>query len=571
MGSNSSKMSCLYLPAQSGKTRKIEEDIKLYKLLGQFYGDCINIFISANNKLLVHQTTSRLTDSLSSSDEDEENANDTIKGTIFSWTSGSKKTNISDGALAFEVLDDKVEMIIVCANSRRLEYLSLLINRLASSKMFKKSMNIWIDEADRSINLWSKPAFESILALPAVKRLTLVSATVDTIFKKYNRVHVLPHKITHPPCYRSLEDCKEKPIEFLSDSALDYIKHIVDRAPTGWLNGKRMFTPGDFTCASHDAVADYLYSKGFVVVVINGQRKQILVPGKDPISLIPYMTVNDPVNLPPEFNQTLARIYKENGFDSFPFAITGFLCVERGVTFQCAPVENDHDGFLFDYAIIPPIDDACEAYQTMARVFGNVGAFPDYKPCLIISTASNFQKIHHQEKIAKNIARIVEEYSLRDIGKDELNWVAKDAGCTCSDCEKITKRAASNPADFAYEYAEFSSIEEASAYHGQIKGSRGEKNDWAQDDNGFIRCSSDSVCVHSYEKLKHFCETKITANIGANNLKVGESHQRWYACYKDMKDKSSVVYIIRRLTRIKEPNMNPPWKGTVKKSGNPFD
>ena len=29
MGSNSSKMSCLYLPAQSGKTRKIEEDIKI--------------------------------------------------------------------------------------------------------------------------------------------------------------------------------------------------------------------------------------------------------------------------------------------------------------------------------------------------------------------------------------------------------------------------------------------------------------------------------------------------------------------------------------------------------------
>ena len=60
MGSQQSKCKSLYLPAQSGKTRKMEELIKEYKLGELFDPVDINIIISANNRLLVEQTKTRM-------------------------------------------------------------------------------------------------------------------------------------------------------------------------------------------------------------------------------------------------------------------------------------------------------------------------------------------------------------------------------------------------------------------------------------------------------------------------------------------------------------------------------
>ena len=101
-------------------------------------------------------------------------------------------------------------------------------------------------------------------------------------------------------------------------------------------------------------------------------------------------------------------MYVGNRLDRFPLAITGFICVERGITFQCAP-DRTHNGFLFDYGIIPPIADKAEAYQAMARLFGNIGDFPTYKPCQIYSNSATFKKVRSQEEIAVNLARIMHE------------------------------------------------------------------------------------------------------------------------------------------------------------------
>lgn len=96
MGNYKSKLKCLILPAQSGKTRKVEDLITRFNRINELFGnnDDVNIWISANNKLLVHQTTSRIRKDLcssSSTDSDDENdSNAVIKGKVFSWTSGTK-------------------------------------------------------------------------------------------------------------------------------------------------------------------------------------------------------------------------------------------------------------------------------------------------------------------------------------------------------------------------------------------------------------------------------------------------------------------------------------------------
>lgn len=577
MGVYTSKMRCLYLPAQSGKTRKMEEEIKLFKELSVLFGNpnAVNIVISANNKLLVQQTTTRLKNDLcSSSDEDEEDEpNAVISGDIFSWTSGTKKTNISVRELAYEIDNtESVEMVIVCAHSKRLDYLGELIHLLGKSRTFRKSINFWIDEADRSIKLWSKVKFESILALPIVKKLTLVSATHDSIFNKFKRVQVIPYQHTFPECYRRLNHSKKIPCDFVCNDAHEYIEHVITKKiPSKNLVGKRFFTPGDFTCESHDKVADILGELGFAVIVLNGRRKELMIPDEDSIDLRPFFKTSNPDEIPPEFNQTLSRIYTERELSRFPFAITGFLCVERGITFQCGPEEGDHDGFLFDTAIVPPISDAAEAYQTMARVFGNVGHIPGYKPCMIWSTSANFEMIKHQEEVAVNIARIVNQYSLRDVGKEELTWAAKVNGCTCAECKKAESRASAADGDFEYEFKEFTTLDAANEYLAEIPHAQ----TWTPEVNeeGFIKSSivkGREILI--YDDVVKICTGKKTANFDPKKMVKDQTVQRRYVGYKDSDDPKSAVYFVRRLTRTKESVAEAPWlNGSKPTPGNPFD
>ena len=106
MGVSQSKLQCVYLPAQSGKTRKVEDLIIRYKeLAGDLENEpCLNIFVSANNLMLTKQTEIRMRLDLSSS-QDEEDA--VIEGNIMSWTSGEKKCNISTDALAWKIVTRK--------------------------------------------------------------------------------------------------------------------------------------------------------------------------------------------------------------------------------------------------------------------------------------------------------------------------------------------------------------------------------------------------------------------------------------------------------------------------------
>ena len=100
MGSSNSKVECLSKPAQSGKTRFIQQKIKQYELIVDTFGraGALNIIICSNNKKLVEQTTSRMETDLfetSSSVSEDNEADDFIRGSCFSWTSGTKKNNLS--------------------------------------------------------------------------------------------------------------------------------------------------------------------------------------------------------------------------------------------------------------------------------------------------------------------------------------------------------------------------------------------------------------------------------------------------------------------------------------------
>ena len=541
------KLSCLYLPAQSGKTRKVEDLITHYKNIHECFGDGdVNIVISANNIILVEQTKKRMQADLAT--DSEEGANDAvIKSGIFSWTSGIKECNISARELKDRVLEGEVEMVVMCAHSTRLKYLAEMLRLLGSSNFFtNKKINVWIDEADKSIKLWSK--HEVILSMPSIQQVTLVSATFDTVIAKYGKIQVLPFRVTHPECYRRLKDSVKVEENFATADAVEYVKHVMLKNRDKLVRpGLRAFVPGEMKRASHDAIADFLHNElGFVVIIINGERKEILVPGESKIDLRCYLTITKGSEEPKEFNNELAKLYTANNWARFPLAITGFYCVERGVTFQCGPetdaVKGLHDGFLFDYGVIPPIVCKAEAYQTMARLFGNVGHLPNYKPVEVYTNSAMFNKVEKQEEIAVNLSRMVYEQELPAVGKKEF------------------KMAQNYNAEDEWELfeGEFKTLEEANEWRRRLN-VRATKPapTIKQDGHDFHPCATTGKCkILSYDDVKTalFNASKLSfldvkGKKGNVKGKKGNAFGRMFVCYKDINDPNSIAFVCRAVKR----------------------
>jgi hypothetical protein len=549
-----SKLKCLFLPAQSGKTRKVEEEIKKFKLIHELFGNGdINIVISANNKLLVHQTTSRIKKDLGTDDSDDEESNAVIKGNIFSWTSGSKKTNITSKELAFEIANETIEMVILCANGTRIRYLNDMLTILSNCRFFKKRINIWIDEADKTINSWIK--YPMIIEMAAVNQVTLVSATFYEVIKRLGRINVLPYQETMPSCYRRLIDCNRIIVDFVTTNSANYVKHVLEKRPKLITAGLRAFIPGDYSCASHEEISALLLEYGFAVLILNGTKKELRIPCQEPIDLRPFLKVSDPDKLPDEFNSTLSRLYIENDLKDYPFAITGFLCVERGVTFQCAPgvqcnPQEDHDGFLFDYGIIPPIADKSEAYQTMARLFGNIGDFLNYKPSTIYSTSNMFKKVGQSEETAVNLARLVHEQDSEDVGPEHFHMAANYE----------TERK------WILLSGEFDTREEANEF---LVDNGSNANNRAEEMEGeFIKSSMTELkAVLSYSDVQARLSISKTSLFDVNKNPDKKQHSRMIICYKDIEDPSTVTYIVR----ILKAGSTESSRQVKISSGNPFD
>ena len=413
MGSSNSKIQCLQRPAQSGKTRKMQEMMTEYKAMEEIYRGVghnpLNIIIVSNNRNLVDQTKVR-------QDEYEENhsvdsdgtADDHITGSSFAWMSGTKKTSISVNDLAFRVLAGEVTTVVVCSHKKRLAYVYSLVRRLNEVDAFTRTIDVWIDEADASVKLWSNPAIDVTL-FRKVSQVTLVSATFDSVVKQYARVRILPAAETYPECYHKLTECV-KVADDTAGCAVDYLMGVFPKyEETLVAKGMRLFAPGDVTVASHDAIADFLRSKGFAVLVLNGKRKCIVRPNG---AVLPIMGYDDDGNAL-EIGKAVANIYHSNGLAEFPFAVTGQLCLGRGLTFQ-------NDRFLFDFGIVPPINDASTAYQCAARMAGNLKNVANYKAPTLVTTTPMWAMIERQELVAINLSRLVHEKKWDSVGEEEM-------------------------------------------------------------------------------------------------------------------------------------------------------
>jgi hypothetical protein len=395
----------------------------------------LNIVITSNNIALSEQTSTRMNRDLyeteSVDSDDDKIADAQVNGTCFSWTSGSKGMKVSEDALFSLIVRQKIAMIVCCANKRRLTYIFNLLKMLNEYPAYRPRINVWIDEADASIKLWSNPALD-VTALPNVTCVTLVSATFNSVLKKYERLRIIGCAETHPEVYHRVSDCIQEDdasalgarteVNDRVHSSADYLAAVLAKHPAWNAPGMKLFTPGNHVQSSHDENASFLVKRGFAVLVLNGNEKAIRLP----YGLLPIRLEDTRSDEPEEIGLQVARLYKERNLKQFPFAVTGHMCVGRGLTFQ-----NEH--FLFDAGVIPYINDPAMAYQTACRLAGNIKKIPGYKPSTIVASPKMLQTILRQEMFAVNLARIVHERKLEDVGIEEFNEAAGEERSTVSD------------------------------------------------------------------------------------------------------------------------------------------
>jgi len=435
-----SKLSCMWLPAQSGKTRKCEESIseelnredeirELVDLNGDDEDEnveksILNIIICSNNKALVNQTTSRMKenvyDKISESEQDENDfENDTdsdsdsdnesqitsdakIVNDVFAWHSGLKNNRKTPSDLTVAILKKEIKMVIICANKIRLKYLYEFIDALEKIGCFKLKINIWIDEADESIKLWNQPCFNRIISFKKVSKITLISATFDNVVKQFGKIKVIPYAESYSKeTYHKTSDSEiiEENYVVLKKNSSNYLSYIINKYENELcIPGIRLFAPGNTNKKSHDEIATFLKSKGFVVVKINSNEKVVIHPNGDKIDLKEYLNSEDPV----EIGKILSGIYISNGYFNYPYAITGLNCLGRGITF------ND-DKFIFTHGIIPPISNKATAYQVCSRTNGNIKHLSNYLIPKLYMTSSTKDKIFEQENLAITISMRVHE------------------------------------------------------------------------------------------------------------------------------------------------------------------
>ena len=321
-------------------------------------------------------------------------------------------------------------MIVCCAHSKRIDYLIQLIKCLSASRNFNKKIKIWIDEADESIKLWSKHEM-TIMTNPKVASVTLVSATFDSVIKKYGRIPVMRMEKTHADCYHKFQESIITTEDVLGseDGSFGYLKAIFEKHEDRLrVPGVRLFAPGDTNQESHNQIADFLVEKGFVVVILNGSRKEIIVPGQaKPFSLEANLDIE---NNTEELGKQIAKTYIDNNWSRFPLAITGHKCIGRGLTFQS-------ENFLFDYGIIPYISDKANAYQTTARMLGNTKLYPGYKAPTIYMTSKMKSIVTKEENVAINISRMVYDNELQGddglVGKADIKEAGGDQSSVDTD------------------------------------------------------------------------------------------------------------------------------------------
>jgi len=407
------KATIIVKPTQSGKTfQMLLGIVSFFKATPDGIRRIQLIFVD-NNLILANQTAARVGGCEWFDDGENE------------YLMFSSKSKTSDAAkIEYEITDpfreQKVSNIIMCANNARFTDTETIIKRMVINfpNIF---FDLWIDESDKTFAASKHTAIMTRLCLmPNVKTITLLSATPGANLRQFNGINVVPmESTTNVETYSSWEKATIIHVGSNNLTTVEYAASVIEAFPQKFESGTRCFIPADIFIETHEEMSAMLVEKGFAVLVINGQscdirfkfgkkKPHVVCQGVD-ATLRGYNPSKYEFGLNDiQASEWIADIYEALGLSTFPFAITGNLCIGRGTTLSSSRM-------FINRSILPPKEPRTRStkelslarmYQLAGRITGNTMEFASWEPPIVFCTPMFDECIRTMETRAKRLAEV---------------------------------------------------------------------------------------------------------------------------------------------------------------------
>jgi len=400
---------------QSGKTRIVLNGVQDHSFGGG--QNVLSIIFCDNNLLLTTATTLRAATHSSEAGrpglikEGTINSGATTNPKYHHWKAFEGVLDGGDDKSARKqciqaIRDGDVNTIICCGHKRRFEDIRDMVDKLSPDGFL---FNIHIDEADKILTpQYRIDLVNSWQANPQVMSVELITATPFKPDKgrDWTKMSWLGDKFGPTLSLTKQNEMFGEGYHLLSNS--DFVPFSKSGSPAeyaeAYLNkrgspkpGEIWFIPGSILQKSHDDVEDMCLSSGKfdAVIKLNGKSKTIRwkdrtetldIPGMDEntLDLLKYTTDRSgkvSVIKTKEVKDWLSEYYAKVDGKKFRFAITGCICISRGITIS-------HEDCPITHAIVAPscytAARICELKQLISRVSGYAYT-SGYKPRVITS------------------------------------------------------------------------------------------------------------------------------------------------------------------------------------------
>lgn len=393
-------------PEQSGKTFiMIQQIIKDLKEKDQKGKKTVNFIFCDNSLLLTKQTGERVKNDL------EEYQ---VNGELYIELSSHNRTEHHDWRSVVGTLaTSEVNNVLCCTNGVRVDDIYEIIQRLNNYHLTENKFmfKIWLDEGDKFI----KPidsTFKPLVDEYENVNVYCITATPKKLFDVYKLMNVFPIENTTTPNYHGWNDNEITLVDHVPGN--DFVRHVLDEcAKVLIVPGSKWFIPAGHTKKSHTAVKDICIERGIATFIVNGEGIQLYFPNK----------IFHIFNKDEELNTLLKKIYKQYHLDNFPVAITGNICIGRGISI----VSED---FMFDCGILSLCNNQQEASQNSGRLKGNIKGFSTYKPFKVFTTKHFDEVAKEWENKSRGLAELAfkraEEGQSTIITKNEFKTVGEN-------------------------------------------------------------------------------------------------------------------------------------------------
>jgi len=401
------KFTLLTKPEQSGKTfLMLQQIVKDFSDEPRNDGKInINFIICDNNLLLVLQTGDRVENELNIfKDQDTDEM-------YVEFSSKSDRATRADSIFRLLTGPENIRNIICCSNGIRIPQIYDIITDINDSHAIQDMFhfNIWYDEADKSLSLISDNFFPLCNDYENIS-VYLITATAEKIIRKFKEIKIWAIENPTSKQYHGWldNDIREMDTTRFHNNE-DLINNVLTNYPSYIVPRTKWFIPASFRKVSHNNVKDICSRFGFATMIINGEGIAIYLPNGEVVK-----------EEKDDMTETLIpELYNKHKLYQYPFAITGNMCISRGISISSS-------NFMLTHSIMPvECKNKSEASQIAGRMKGNQKGWENYKKPTVWCTEQFHNIATKSEEKTISVGKMAFEENWETITLDKFKTVEK--------------------------------------------------------------------------------------------------------------------------------------------------